>query len=121
MAYPSTVNQWQQTVDAGKYATSLGITVYTIAYGASSDASQCTTDTSVVKGKNVANVISPCTEMANAASSLQTFYSDASASEDPNGCIAPDTSGVGLNGIFKNIGATFLKARLIPNSVVAGS
>jgi Flp pilus assembly protein TadG len=121
VAYPSTVNQCQQTVDAGKYATSLGITVYTIAYGASSDKSQCTTDTSVVKGKNVANVISPCTEMANAASSLQTFYSDASASEDPNGCIAPDTSGVGLNGIFKNIGATFLKARLIPNSVVTGS
>ncbi|MGA8668915.1 MAG: Tad domain-containing protein [Terracidiphilus sp.] len=120
VAYPSTVNQCQQTVDAGKYATFLGITVYTIAYGASSDPSQCTTDTSVVKGKNVANVISPCTEMANTASSLSTFYSDATASEDPNGCIAPDTSGVGLNGIFGDIGATFLKARLVPNSVVTG-
>jgi len=119
--YPSTIDECQQTVAAGQFATSLGITVYTIAYGASSDPSQCTTDTSVVKGKNVANVISPCTEMAETASSLQTFYSDATASEDPEGCIAPDTAGVGLNGIFKNIGATFLKARLIPNSVVTGS
>jgi len=118
--YPSTIDQCQQTVAAGQFATSLGITVYTIAYGASSDPSQCTTDTSVVKGKNVANVISPCTEMAETASSLQTFYSDASASEDPGACNAPDTAGVGLTGIFSDIGATFLKARLVPNSVVTG-
>jgi Flp pilus assembly protein TadG len=118
--YPSTIDQCQQTVAAGQFATSLGITVYTVAYGASASPSQCTTDTSVVKGKNVANVISPCTEMAEAASSLQTFYSDATASAAPGACVAPDTSGVGLNGIFSDIGATFLKARLVPNTVVTG-
>jgi Flp pilus assembly protein TadG len=123
--YPSTINQCQQTVDAGQYATSLGITVYTIAYGASNQQSACTTDTTTttVKGKPVttANVISPCTELEETASSPATFYSDATASEDPGACNAPDTTGVGLNGIFKNIGSTFLKARLVPNSVTAGS
>jgi Flp pilus assembly protein TadG len=121
--YPSTIDECQQTVAAGKFATSLGITVYTIAYGASSADSQCTTDLAKnpKTGQMQATVISPCTEMAETASSLQTFYSDATASEDPGGCIAPDTSGVGLNGIFKNIGATFLKARLVPNTVVTGS
>ena len=123
--YPSTVNQCQQTVDAGTYATGLGITVYTIAYGASNQQSACSTDTTTttVKGKTktVANVISPCTELEETASSPATFYSDATASEDPGACIAPDTTGVGLNGIFKNIGSTFLKARLVPNSVTAGS
>lgn len=125
VAYPSTVNQCQQTVDAGKYATGLGITVYTIAYGASNQTSACSTDTttSTVKGKTVttANVISPCTELEETASSLATFYSDATATEDTGQCVAPDNTGVGLNGIFTDIGATFLKARLVPNSVTSGS
>jgi Flp pilus assembly protein TadG len=120
VAYPSTVNQCQQTVDAGNYATSLGITVYTVAYGASTDASQCSTDTSIdPKTKRaVANVISPCTEIANTASSSATFFSD---SQSSGGCVAPATPAEGLVGIFGDIGTTFLKARLVPNSVTSGS
>jgi Flp pilus assembly protein TadG len=117
--YPSTISQCQQMAAAGQYATSLGITVYTIAYGASTDPSQCSTDTSLnSNGKPVANVVSPCTALQNTASSPSTFYSD---NTSPTAGCTSINSGVGLEGIFTDIGASFLKARLVPNSVTNGS
>jgi putative Flp pilus-assembly TadE/G-like protein len=122
VVYPSPINQCQQTVNAGQYATSLGITVYVVAYGASTDQSQCTTDstTTKVNGKTQTNyVISPCTELEETASSPSTFYSDASATENKGQCVSSSNSGLaGLPAIFGSITTKFLKSRLVPNAAV---
>lgn len=106
--YPSTVDQCQQTVAAGQFATSLGFTVYTVAYGASTagGASQCTTDPS----------LSPCTELEEAASTPADFYSDATAEENNGQCVSADNPNLDLDGIFADIAHRFTAARLIPNS-----
>jgi Flp pilus assembly protein TadG len=109
--YPSTIDQCQQTVAAGQYATNtLGIAVYTVAYGASTDSSQCTTD----KGKSA---ISPCSEMQEAASSAANFYSDATAQENKGQCISSANPSLSLNQIFTSIQHQFSAARMVPNSV----
>jgi hypothetical protein len=107
--YPSTIDQCQQTVAAGQYATSLGIAVYTVAYGASTSSSQCTTDT----GKAA---ISPCTELQEAASSAANFYSDATAQENKGQCVSSANSNLNLNQIFTSIQHQFTAARMVPNS-----
>ncbi|MGO9936910.1 MAG: pilus assembly protein TadG-related protein [Terracidiphilus sp.] len=110
--YPSTIDQCQQTVAAGQYATKLGIKVYTVAYGATTSTSGCTTDT----GKNA---ISPCTELEETASSPEDFFSDATATESKGQCVSADNSGLaGLPAIFQKITLDFLKSRLVPNTVV---
>jgi hypothetical protein len=106
--YPSTIDQCAQTVAAGTYATSLGITVYTIAYGASTNQSDCSTD---------ATTITPCQEMASTASSASDFYSDATAAENKGECISSGNPNLNLNNIFTNIKSKFTTARLVPNSV----
>ncbi len=105
--YPSTIDQCQQTVAAGQFATSLGFTVYTVAYGASNQASACTTDSS----------LSPCTELLDTASSPADFYSDATAEEDNGQCVSADNPNLNLNQIFASIAFRFTAARLVPNSV----
>jgi hypothetical protein len=105
--YPSTTDQCQQTVAAGQYANSLGITVYTISYGASTSASQCSTDTG----------ISPCTELQETASSAPTFYSDATAEENKGQCTSSSNPNLNLKNIFSNIASKFTQARLVPNTV----
>jgi Flp pilus assembly protein TadG len=108
--YPSTVDQCTQTVAAGQYATSLGITVYTVAYGASSSTSACSTDTG-------SNAISPCTELQDTASSAADFYSDATAAENNGQCVSGSNPSLTLNQIFGSIANHFTAARLVPNSV----
>jgi Flp pilus assembly protein TadG len=108
--YPSKVDQCTQTVAAGQYATTLGITVYTVAYGASQNNSDCSTDS----GKYA---ITPCTELANAASNLTDFYSDATAQENKGACTSADNPNLNLQGIFQSIANRFTAARLIPNTV----
>jgi putative Flp pilus-assembly TadE/G-like protein len=106
--YPSTIDQCAQTVAAGQYATSLGITVYTIAYGASTNQADCSTD---------ATTITPCQEMQQTASSAADFYSDATAQENNGECASSSNPNLNLNNIFTNIQQKFTQARLVPNTV----
>lgn len=108
--YPSKVDQCTQTVAAGQYATSLGITVYTVAYGASNNQSDCSTDTGTY-------AITPCQEMQQTASSAADFYSDATAEENNGACTSGSNPNLNLNQIFGSIANHFTAARLVPNSV----
>ena len=107
--YPSTVQQCNQTVSAGQYATSLGITVYTVSYGASNNTSDCGTDTNPP--------ITPCAELAATASNASDFYSDATAEQNKGACTSADNPNLNLQGIFSSIANRFTAARLIPNSI----
>ncbi len=106
--YPSWVGECGQAVVAADYATSVGTTVYTVAYG--SPPTGCTTDVSAGSYPN----ISPCNAMANMASASQYFYSDYKQTGSGSTCYAsqPFTS---LNQIFASIAAGISSARLIPN------
>lgn len=106
-SYPSLDDQCQQGVNAAKYATSQGTTVYTIAYGASTAAneSQCTTDPS----------LSPCSALQQMASASGDFYSDATASQNKGQCISSANPNLNLNQIFSQVATQFTVARLIPN------
>lgn len=110
--YGSANDQCQQAITAAQNATSLGTTVYTVAYGASS--SGCSTDTSgPMKG------LSPCTSVKYMSSGWPAdsshFYSDSSASANKGQC--PSSNSGSLNSIFSNISAQLSQARLIPNNV----
>jgi Flp pilus assembly protein TadG len=108
--YPSKIDQCAQTVAAGNYATNtLGITVYTVAYGASTNTSDCSTDSSPS--------ITPCAEMLGAASNASDFYSDATAQENSGQCTSTSNPNLNLKGIFSSIANRFTAARLVPNSV----
>jgi Flp pilus assembly protein TadG len=107
--YPSTVQQCNQTVAAGQFATSLGITVYTVSYGASNSTSDCGTDTNPT--------VTPCAELAATASNASDFYSDATAEENKGACTSADNPNLNLQGIFSSIANRFTAARLIPNSI----
>ncbi|MGA2730169.1 MAG: pilus assembly protein TadG-related protein [Terracidiphilus sp.] len=108
--YPSKNDQCQQTVAAGQYATqTLGMTVYTVAYGASNNTSDCSTDSSPS--------ITPCAEMLGAASNASDFYSDATAAENKGACTSADNPNLNLKGIFTSIANRFTAARLVPNTV----
>jgi Putative Flp pilus-assembly TadE/G-like len=104
--YPSTTNQCQQGINAAKYASSHGTTVYTIAYGASTAGgkSQCTTDAT----------LSPCSALQQMATSASTFYSDATTS-NKGACTSTANPNLTLNQIFKQVATTFTVARLIPD------
>ncbi len=108
--YPSTKDQCTQTAAAGQFATSLGITVYTVAYGASNSTSDCTYDTG-------SYATTPCASLAAAASSAATFYSDATAAQNKGACTSSGNPNLNLNQIFGSIANHFTAARLIPNTV----
>jgi len=108
--YPSKNDQCAQTVAAGQYATqTLGMSVYTVAYGASTNTSDCSTDSSPS--------ITPCAEMLGAASNASDFYSDATAQENKGACTSADNPNLNLKGIFTSIANRFTAARLVPNTV----
>lgn len=108
--YPSTVDQCTQMVAAGAFAKSVGITVYTVAYGASSANSDCPTDT----GSYATN---PCAALLATASSASDFYSDATASQNNGACTSSSNPSLTLNQIFGSIANRFTAARLVPLSV----
>ena len=108
--YPSTVDQCTQMKAAGAFAKSVGITVYTVAYGASSANSDCPTDT----GSYATN---PCAALLATASSASDFYSDATASQNNGACTSSSNPSLTLNQIFGSIANRFTAARLVPNSV----
>jgi Flp pilus assembly protein TadG len=110
VAYPSTTDQCQQAIDAAKYASANGTTVYTIAYGAAN--SGCASDKSgPLKG------LSPCTALQDMATNLGDFYSDSNSSQNKGQCGAPDHPSLTLNQIFTNVQTGFTNSRLIPNGV----
>ena len=118
--YPSWVGECGQGVDAAKYATSMGTTVYTIAYGSptSSNSSNCASDrSSLSTHKN----ITPCQAMQQMSTGWSTgdyshFFSDYFGGN--NGCAAAGSAeGIGdLNNIVNAILGSMTGARLIPNS-----
>ena len=108
--YGSAVSECHQAIDAAANASSLGITVYTIAYGASN--SGCSTD----KGSSA---ISPCAAMQQMSTGWsdpnvkqKNFYSD----QNGNSGQCPGGGPSDLPSIFGSITASFSQARLVPNS-----
>jgi len=117
-AYGSAGNECQQAIAAAQNATALGTTVYTIAYAASNNASDCSTDytTTTVKGKTTKTyTISPCQTLMQMSSgyvsgtNAPNFYQDSSSS-----C---GTSSYNIDTIFGIIASQFTRARLIPNGI----
>jgi Putative Flp pilus-assembly TadE/G-like len=110
--YGSLDDQCQQAIAAAQNATSLGTTVYTVAYGAES--SGCDTDKS-----GPMSGLSPCTTMQYMSSGWPTntnhFFSDTTNGMTGGACPAP-TGVDGLDAIFGAIDVQLSKARLIPNS-----
>jgi Flp pilus assembly protein TadG len=95
--YPSYNNQCAQAVTAAGAANTAGTKVFTVAYGASTNTSDCSTDNPA---------ITPCTTMQTMASNSGNFYSDTC----PNAMPA-----VAIQQIFADIGASLTVARLIPD------
>jgi len=94
--------QCQQGVTAANAATAAGTWVYTIAYGSPTSGS-CSTDTNPKT--------SACATMQAMASDPTKFYSDDSA-----GCQSTaNPNFTTLDAIFKNIGVSLSKPRLVPN------
>lgn len=138
--YPSSVDQCQQAILAGQYATSQGTRVYGVAYG--SEDSGCYTTATYGSGMTAnateltwiltsANLlealndtslttvsqVSPCETVENMASSLQYFYSDylQGSSGVASNCVSASHSITSLNQIFQSIAESFTKPRLLPN------
>jgi hypothetical protein len=130
--YPSTVDQCQQAIVAANYATSLGVRVYTVAYG--SESSGCTsssggTDNKVVLPSTCGtgtlctpypglslSTITPCWTMEQMASAPAYFFSDYNQSGSGSTCQSASQPETNINQIFINIGTDFTHPRLIPNS-----
>lgn len=107
--YGAATDQCQQAITAAQNATTLGTTVYTVAYGAQD--SGCSTDTSgSMKG------LSPCTAVKYMSSGWPSdtshFFSDSTAGGAGGAC--PYSGASGLNNIFGAIGTQLSKARLVP-------
>jgi hypothetical protein len=124
--YPDWYDQCQQAIQAGQYATNQGTMVFSVAYGAegtgcSSGWSVGLTDTTLVAtGANnqsfTLSQLSPCVDMENIASSLQTFYSDYNQSGSGSTCEDASHSTTSLADIFTAIASTFTTPRLIPSN-----
>jgi hypothetical protein len=107
--YPSLADQCQQGVTAANWVSNNipDTTVYVVAYGASTQSGQCTTDPS----------LTPCKALQEMASNPGTFYSDSSAQENRGQCAsASNPSITGLDTIFTSIYNQFTIAKVIPNS-----
>jgi hypothetical protein len=125
--YPDWYDQCQQAIQAAQYATNHSTTVFSVAYGAGGSGGGCSsgwniglTDTTLVAtGQNQAFTLSgltPCVEMANIASSLNTFYSDYKQGGTTGSCVDGAHSTVSLSDIFQAIATTFTTPRLLPNN-----
>jgi len=106
----TSTNQCQQGVSAAGQIVSDWTTnptvIYSVAYGATTTASDCSTDS---------NAITPCQAMTNIASSSSNFFSDFTAKNGDSGCTSSTQAATGLASIFGQIASNFTVARLIPN------
>jgi Flp pilus assembly protein TadG len=100
-------NQCHEAITAAANATAAGTWVYSLAYGASTDASpgSCSTD---------APAISACSTMRQIASKAAFFYSDQSGGT--GSCTSAANSVSELMGIFGAVGKSFQKPRLVLDS-----
>jgi len=135
--YPDFLDECQQTIAAGMYATSKGTRVYSIAYGASTSTG-CSASTSTHADNftdvtlrpltdyygqtlNVAfslATLTPCVEMADTASSLDYFYSYYPSGKT-NTCVDSEhTTSQSIASIYQSIEATMGKPILIPNGAL---
>ena len=132
--YPDFLDECQQTIAAGMYATSKGTRVYAIAYGASTG-NGCSQGTSAhaddftdvtlrplsdYYGQTL-NVpfslatLTPCVEMEDTASSLDYFYSYFPAGKTTTCADVEHTTSQSIVSIYQSIEATMGKPILIPN------
>jgi Flp pilus assembly protein TadG len=99
-------NQCQAAITAADAAADAGTWVYSVAYGASTDASSsCSTDSPA---------ISACSAMQQIASDPTKFFSDTTGGSST--CTSAANSITQLNQIFQNIGIDATTARLLPNN-----
>ena len=130
--YPDFLDECQQTIIAGQTASKAGTTVFSVAYGASTG-SDCSTggnasdftdvtllpSTAYPLTKNVAfaslSALTPCVEMKDTASSMDTFYSYY-PSGTPNTCTDPNHTATSIAAIYAAIHGYIGSPRLIPNS-----
>lgn len=108
-SYPSYLGECGQAIDAARFATSQGTTVYSVAYG--SPAVGCKPDINAGSFPN----ISPCNEMSLIASHSWDFFSDYKLTGSGSTCTAAQTM-VSLNNIFLQIAGDLTVARLIPDN-----
>jgi len=104
-------NQCQQGVSAATqivadWKSTNPTVIYSVAYGATTSTSDCTTDS---------GNITPCQAMTQIASAPSTFFSDYTASGGDSGCTSAVQAATGLANIFGQIASDFTVARLIPN------
>jgi len=107
--YPSYKDQCQQAVYAANWATSMGITVYSVAYDAQGSGT-CFTDTSASPPVNKPG-ITGCQTMEQMASTHSKFYTSNSSCELSDG-----NTTMSLNAIFTAIAGDMTVARLVPNN-----
>ena len=113
--YPATKQECAQAVQAGKDVATANLfgngaiptRVYSVAYGATASASDCSTDKSPT--------ITPCQTMQGIASSPQNFFSDYTASQGGGACISASRPTTGIPQIFAIIAGDLAVAHLIPN------
>ncbi|MFO0997099.1 MAG: TadE/TadG family type IV pilus assembly protein [Alphaproteobacteria bacterium] len=99
-------NQCHQAITAAQAATTAGMWVYTIAYGAStSTTGSCGTDSPH---------ISACSTLQQMATSSRYFYSDGTG--HTGACNSSANPISNLVSIFQNIGVTLQAPRLVPDS-----
>jgi Flp pilus assembly protein TadG len=132
--YPDFLDECQQTIIAGQTATNNGITVFSVAYGASTGngCSQGTsahaddfTDVTLLPSTDfplTLNVsfatlaaLTPCVEMKDTASSLQTFYSYFPSGAS-TACADSDHSTTSIAAIYQAIHGYIGGPKLIPNT-----
>jgi hypothetical protein len=128
--YPDFLDECQQTIIAGQTATSKGIRVYSVAYGASAS-SGCGSgntdghnDVTLIPSSyypeplNVsfssASALTPCIEMEDTATSLEYFYSYY-PSGTSGACVDTDHTSSSIADIYASIQSSFGTPRLIPN------
>jgi hypothetical protein len=125
--YPDWFDQCQQAITAAQYATNLGTTVFSVAYGAAGAGGGCNsgwsvgeTDTTLTASSTnqpfSLGSLTPCVVMTDIASSLSTFYSDPEQSGSGSTCTDAGHTTVKLQDIFGSISTIFGGPRLIPNN-----
>jgi hypothetical protein len=95
-----------QAITAAGLAAAAGTRVYTVAYGASANASDCA---------DASPTITPCQAMQQMASSPAYFFSDYTATQSSGACISASQPVTGLSGIFQVILQDLTGSKLVPN------
>ncbi len=112
--YPSSKNQCQQAVAAAQWAQSEGITIYSVAYDAST--SGCSTDVSPYN--NPCYTMQQLARLGSSTNSVQTKAASSLFFTSNSSCVEPSGGNdvMSLNSIFTAIANNLSLARLVPNN-----